>query len=383
MATQRFTCLGDACEDTCCKGWGMQLTQETVNLYQTKAPELMQSVTSGEAEFIMKRDEKTDYCVEFQAGWCGVHKKYGSDYLGDACHFFPRSTRALGDITVMTMALSCPEATRLMLTEDGAHSYSTTTFERVPHSLRNYAPQELSPEAALKIHEACVAEMGNDAFSAERNFMRLSAMVRGLEPQPKDQWEAAVPFYFRMAEGRIPSAELKATDPFMLLNALQGLVHSAPASPRERLMNVINMMARALGVTLNWEKLILDLHPDGTERVVNMQAWWREHGAQYQPILRRYLQAQLRLNLFPFAGLGKTLSERITIIGVRFATVKLALMAACFEAQGAIPETEVVRIVQSLSRFQDHLADSQLSLSIYEETGWTREARLRALVGDV
>lgn len=361
----------------------MQLTQETVNLYQSKAPELMNSVTSGEAEFIMRRDDKTDYCIEFQAGWCGVHKKYGTEFLGDACHFFPRSTRALGDITVMTMALSCPEATRLMLFEDGAHTYHETMFERVPHSLRDYASQGLSAEAALNIHEACVAEMGNEAHSAERNFMRLSAMARGLELQPKEQWEAAVPFYYRMAEGRIPPAEPKETDQFMLLNALQGLVHAAPASPRERLMHVLTMTAHAMGVTLNWEKLILDLHPDGMTRLLKMKSWWQEHASCYQPVLRRYLQAQLRLNLFPFAGLGNRLAERVTIIGVRFATVKLALMAACFEAQTAIDDAEIVRIVQSLSRFQDHLADPQLSLSIYEETGWTKESRLRALVGDL
>jgi lysine-N-methylase len=382
-ATTRFTCLGDACEDTCCKGWGMQLSKETVELYKKEAPELLESVTSGEAEFIMKRDEKTDYCVQFQEGWCGIHKTRGSNFLGDACHFFPRSTRALGNLKVMTMALSCPEATRMMLCEDGTLAYRDAEIERIPHTLRDYKPEALSAEAALKVHEACVEAMGDTQFTAERNLMRLSAMTRGLELQPVDQWEGAVAFYFRMAESRLPEAESKANDLFMILNALQGLVASAPPSPRERLRAIMDMVARSLGVTLNWDTLVLSIHPDAPERVIRMLKGWKEHQERYQPILRRYLQAQLRLNLFPFAGLGRTLTERVTIIAVRFTTVKLALMSACFEAQGAIPDEEVVRIVQTISRFQDHLADSELSLSIYEETGWLREARLRALVGDV
>lgn len=361
----------------------MQLTRETVDLYKSKAPELMNSVASGESEFIMKRDEKTDYCVQFVDGWCGIHKKYGTDLLGDACHFYPRATRALADTPLMTLALSCPESARLMLYEEGSLVYSAQEKPRLPYSLKNFAPEELSGEVALKIHEACVAEMGNADYSAEHNLMRLSAMATGLALQPQDAWEGAVPFYFRMAEGRIPPAEAHSRDLFMLLNALQGLVSSAPKSPRERLMRVMGLMASAMNIELNWDTLILNIRPDAPERVLRMLAWWKTHGEQYQTVLRRYLQAQLRLNLFPFAGLGKTLTERVTIIGVRFATVKLALMSACFEAQGAIGEAEVVRIIQSLSRFQDHLADSELSISMYQELGWTREARLRALVGDL
>jgi hypothetical protein len=48
-----------------------------------------------------------------------------------------------------------------------------------------------------------------------------------------------------------------------------------------------------------------------------------------------------------------------------------------------IDDAQVVRIVQSLSRVLDHLADPELSLKIYEEPGWLREPRLRALMGDV
>jgi hypothetical protein len=109
---------------------------------------------------------------------------------------------------------------------------------------------------------------------------------------------------------------------------------------------------------------------------------YKPHEAACQPILRRYLQAQMALALFPFAGLGTTLEQRITIIGVRFATIKLALMAEIVRAGGMPAEAEIIRAIYSISRFLDHLADPTLSLSIYQETGWIREARLRALVCD-
>ena len=70
---EKFQCLGDKCEDTCCKGWGMQLDPVRKKLYEKEAPELMDAVTSGEAELIMKRDPETDYCVKFDDGWCSIH----------------------------------------------------------------------------------------------------------------------------------------------------------------------------------------------------------------------------------------------------------------------------------------------------------------------
>lgn len=70
-------------------------------------------------------------------------------------------------------------------------------------------------------------------------------------------------------------------------------------------------------------------------------------------------------------------------MGVRFATIRLALMCACKMHDGLIDEAQQVRIIQSIARVLDHLADPTLSLQIYEEPGWLREGRLRALVGDV
>jgi hypothetical protein len=43
-------------------------------------------------------------------------------------------------------------------------------------------------------------------------------------------------------------------------------------------------------------------------------------------------------------------------------------------------EETVVRVVQSLSRILDHLGDPAFSLSIFTETGWITEPRMRGLL---
>lgn len=378
-----FECLGDACPDTCCKGWGMQLDPATREKYIREAPELMEAVTTGEAEWIMKRDPVTDYCVKFTDGLCAIHKDKGTAFLGDACHFFPRITRSLGEVHLMTAALSCPEVTRLALFSQGAFALQPAQADRLPWSLMDYLPEGLSETEAVNVHTAFVHAAGDETVSPERSMARLGSVVRSLQMQDSKSWPMAVEFYLKHVDGRLPVPEENIADPFNLLHALVGLLKAAKPSARPRLEETIRSMEEALYVSIHRETLTLTTSDASPRAYLALRGAWREQwAAHFAPILRRWIQAQLAASLFPFSGLGDSLTERITIICVRFATLRLALMSCCHAHQGIPSDEETIRVIQSLSRFLDHLADPALSLSMYKETGWTLEARARGLLGD-
>ncbi len=357
----------------------MQLAAENVAKYEAEAPELLASVVSGEATYVMKRDPATEACVKLEQGWCGIHRDYGAAMLGDACYFFPRITRSIGDTIVTTAALSCPESARLMLLEADGFNWQPREPGRLPYAMRQYLPAGMEEADALTLHNQWLAEAANPAYGAETNLMRLSTVMQALALQPVTQWAAASGFYFRIAAERVPAAEAAAADPFNLTHALQGLVAVSTQAKRPRLRQTIDTMAEMLGISFHGSGIMLA--DDAAQRFLTVQHHWRTvAAAPLQPVLLRYLQAQVSIALLPFGGLGTTFTERMAIIGVRFATVKLALMAAAAKAGGVLAEQEIIRVVQSLSRFLDHLADPELSLKIYHEAGWMREARLHALV---
>lgn len=379
-----FQCLGAECEDTCCKGWGMQLTRETVDLYRRQAPELMEAVDNGESEFIMKRDPKTDYCVKFDQGLCSIHRDYGTAFLGDACHFYPRITRKLGNRSLMTAALSCPEAARLALFTPAGFAWEEIPTERLPYSLKEYLPDALEEDQALSIHHGFLALVQDEAMSAERMMACIGSVARSLEMLSIFDWTAAAGFYFKMAESRLIPAEPAMADPFNLLHTLNMLLSAAKMTPRPRLEATLNSMAHALSVVVERNPANIQTSDGSIDAWNHLTACYRQLWfADIQKILKRWLAAQLAMSLFPFSGFGATFSERVTTLGVRFSTVRLALIS-CAHAHGAVPpEKESIRVVQSLARFMDHLADPTLSLDLYRQTGWTREARLRALIGDI
>lgn len=370
---KEFSCLGDRCEDTCCKGWGMQVDEATYQKYCNEAPELADAVTSGEADHIMKRDPETDYCIKFENGWCGVHREKGTEFLGDACHFFPRITRSIGKYTTQTASLSCPEVARLTLLQEHPFALENTEDTRLPYSLKDYQPEELTDDEALETHVKFIESIEDVNVSAERILCRRHSVAESLASLPMKSWPEAVPFYMKTADSRLATPEINHADPFNLFHALVGLVGAAKKTTRKRLDDVLEDMQSMLDVSFD-DKGTLTLSDNSLESYRDAQEQWQCQGEKWQPILKRWIQAQLSISLFPFAGLGETLSDRITIIIVRFATFRLALMAQLSQ-NGEVTEDDIVRISQSLARFMDHLADPSLSMDIYKETGWNKTAR--------
>ncbi|MEI7668772.1 MAG: flagellin lysine-N-methylase [Pseudomonadota bacterium] len=378
----KFKCTGGECPDTCCKSWNMQIDDKTINLYKEKAPDLLDSVTENSSnEYIMRRDTQTGFCVRFSDGLCGIQNKYGEDYLGDACNFYPRAIKKIGNDVVATATLSCPEIARLALFDKDAFNKKKMQIAKLPYSVKNYLPEQLSEVQANEIHNIFLNEALSETTSPEHKIMRMIVVCESLERISVSSWHDAVPFYFEHADSGIPNPERKESDQVLLLQSLCGLVFAAKKLGDNRLMQTIETIEEALHVTIRRDNLMIAALPDSVNAVINLiEKWNNSVKENFSEILSRYLAMQLSLAFFPFSGFGEKLTERITIIGIRFATIRLAL-ASAYQKNGKMPdESEIIRIIQSLSRFMDHLGDAEFSLKIYEETGWLKKERFMGLI---
>ena len=380
-----FVCTGASCEDTCCIGWGMQVDDGTWERYTTTAPDIAQDVTEEHGIRVMKRDSSTGTCVRFDNGLCGIQSQKGTDYLGDACHFFPRITRNLGQHTLMTAALSCPEITRIALkTDQNILFQDDSSISRLPHTIKNYLPQDISSDDSITIHRQFLELTQNETRTAERTLAVIGSTARSLVMLPHASWAAATPFYINTAEAKLIPAQQHPEDPFNLLHALAGLVDASSAKGRPRLEQTISDIEQALDVTLNRKHGAITTTERSLDAMLMMEHQWRvQWSTPLQPILRRWLGVQLSNTLFPFAGFGNGLLEVVTLLSLRFAITRLALMSFCYAHQQLPTEDDTIRIIQSLSRFLDHLTSPELSIQICQETGWIRESRLRAIIGDI
>ncbi len=377
-----FICIADKCEDTCCKHWSMQVDLKTFELYKKAAPELVEAVESDNTGgYIMKKDTQTGYCVKFENGKCGIQNKYGDSFLGDACYSYPRITRVLGRANIVTATMSCPEVARLALYGNDPFKIEQNDIVRVPQDRKNILPESILLDDAIAIHSLFIDITKNESISAEQIFARIASISRSLQRVEKKDWVRAAPLYLRLVDGVLPSPEKNINDPFNLLHSLCGLVVASNKNISPRLKQAIDDMEKALCVELDWKNILIKADEKSLAAYYGIKNRWENGGKSvYDSVLKKWLGAQLSASFYPFAGLGDDLIGKVTIIGVRFAILKLALASAYSIYGGKLHQDDVVRITQSLSRFLEHLADPAFSLRIYAETGWDRENRMLGLL---
>ncbi len=363
-----FKCLGDKCIDTCCKNWNMQLDTEHLDLYKKEAPELLDSVSEYNDSMIMKRDSNSGYCVKFEDGWCGIHKKYGDKFLGDACNFYPRVSRIFADEqTLMTATMSCPEIARIALLEGKSNTYKEQLIDRLPNTIKNYTHGELNSSQMLEIHNIFMNQANSTDSSADVIIKRIITVSRSLDMLDKNQWCEASNFLFKMADARIIPSENQEHDELKLLMSLAILMNVSKNKISDRLTAVFSDIEDYLGIKFDFSSMSILALRDKKSTALE---------GNYQDILKNWLKMQLSTASYPFAGLGESLYDKAVIIAVRYATLKLALRASSHYAD---EDKRIIRPVQSLSRFLDHLASPELSMEIYKANDWILENRINAL----
>lgn len=374
-----FNCLQGDCPDTCCKGWSMQLDDKTFEKY--KGTELEDSVAyDGQNDEIrvMKRDPETDYCVKFTDGICSVHAEQGSQMIGDACNFYPRVTRKLGDEHIMTATLSCPEIARLAFFEDLGFENTPQETDRLPNIITDYLEgDDITTEQAMKIHNSFL-EACDDEAAPEKIMARIYSASESMKFYEMQQWAEGVHLMIKMGDMKLPAPSIDEADAYKLVQIFAGIVHATGKKPNPRLIEALEKIEKAIGAKINWETLVLE--PTDGKALGKTLKYWEKNKSEMDSILKRYLKSQISFTTFPFAGLAADLEDKAKLLIFRFALTRLALMALL--ANDEVTDENVVLVVQSISRVLDHLGDATLTLSLFDQAGWSTDTKIRGLLMD-
>jgi lysine-N-methylase len=133
-----FKCIGSLCEDTCCSGWAVHIDSKTFRLYRlNKHPELAplfkialsreDANSAKNATAFGRMKMKTDGSCHFlQADrLCSIQRIMGSEALSHTCKTYPRYHNQFGGQREYSLAISCPEAARLVLLSSDPISFHT------------------------------------------------------------------------------------------------------------------------------------------------------------------------------------------------------------------------------------------------------------------
>ena len=116
-----FRCRADRCRHSCCRGWEIDVDEDSAKLYRglpgELGGELREALFSDEEGWHFRLDEE-ERCPFLESdGLCRLIKRLGEEALCDICALHPRFFEELDADELWGLGLSCEEAAALLLKE--------------------------------------------------------------------------------------------------------------------------------------------------------------------------------------------------------------------------------------------------------------------------
>jgi lysine-N-methylase len=349
--------------------------------YQEKAPQLLAAIDPEAG--IMRRGGAQQACNQLCEGGCNIQAQYGEEMLGDACYFYPRTLHAVAGQYRMVGDISCPEMLRIILSEPQPFAVQDTLLGREPQPRRDLVPDGWSAAQVDALHAHAMAIAGDNARPPEEALAELLHLAELLTEAPTGDWRGLLPLVQQRMAMTEPAALPAAA--YAVYYALALLEAFGTANPHARLCDIMATMEQQLDCRFDRAARSITMGADSFHVHARLVGRWQiDARTSLAPVLRRWLQAQVAMTYFPFGGFADiTMLQRAAIMVQRFATVRLALM--CHVAPNGVPPDEetVIRVIQGVARFMNHIADAKLTLMIHRDSGWVDTPRLRGLIAGV
>ena len=120
---ESFRCRASACRHSCCRGWEIDIDENTLELYWGLRGEWREKMDAAVvcddsgAHFRLTEDERCPFLQ--QDGLCELICAFGEDALCDICALHPRFYELVGSYELAGLGLSCEAVCDLLLAEEG------------------------------------------------------------------------------------------------------------------------------------------------------------------------------------------------------------------------------------------------------------------------
>jgi len=368
-----FRCIGNECEDSCCKKLEIPVNRDTYLKYKRLedrkfSERLVQGMEVLEASkrrsdqyAVIKLDEATGHCTFLENGLCSIQMKLGESCLSKVCASYPRRSNQVDDTFETSALLSCPEAARLALLNPEGMSFTYVEAEQpitIGARMTTKVPSGI-PYAKYfwDIRTFAVEMLQNRSYSLSHRVMQLAVLAVALDESCAKGKGDQIPHIIQRFRdqldggGEIAKTETFPTDlhfQFKFLNALLLLLISAKVSNNDKYMEC------------------LDQYIDGIQKAgdgFSEQELVRYYGecrrnyydpfmAEHEYIFENYLVNQLFSSAFPYDTELK-LFTKVFYMGVIYGLLRMQLigMAACHERLTA---DMIIQLIYSFIRNFEH-----------------------------
>ena len=165
---EKFKCIADKCQHSCCIGWEIDIDEDTMDLYNSLdgdfAEKIRGNIAGDVPHFILSEGDRCPFLNK--NGLCDIICELGDGAICDICYLHPRFSNFHDEFTETGLGLCCEEAVRIILTENEKFS--------VP------LPEKVKNQAFFREREEVFEILQNRNETILQRFKRLSQKY-GLE----------------------------------------------------------------------------------------------------------------------------------------------------------------------------------------------------------
>ena len=118
-----FQCIASKCKDSCCRGWCIDVDEESKNRLLQLQGDIGEKIRSKlkeeEGNIFFPLEENGDCPFLLKNGLCEMIVSAGEDALCTVCASYPRMKQIYGNYAIYDLNASCEEALRLILAWNG------------------------------------------------------------------------------------------------------------------------------------------------------------------------------------------------------------------------------------------------------------------------
>lgn len=365
-----FSCIGSACEDTCCAGWDITVDKKTYQAYRKiRQPEMAEKLQkyvkrnrkqnddSDYAKFIL--DENKNCHMMSEDGLCNIHKELGEEFLCNTCAVYPRYLTRVDNVTEKSLTLSCPEAARVvLLREEGIGFIETEEPKNTRGLMNNEIRLEKYPHFwDLRIF--IIQLMQSRQQSIEIRLIVLGLFLQKFEQLKPNELEQELPSVMQDYLNRLDNEEFIES-----LKNIKGNLNFQVNLARE-------LIRYRMSDGVTWEKYVvilqqliegLELEEDDNNEIKDMETTIAKYQESYSNLykafmkdneymLENYVVNYVFKNLFPYDY--NSLFESYMMLVIHFTLIKLHLIGMAAKQQQLTQEM-VIECVQQLAKIVEH-----------------------------
>lgn len=138
----KFKCVADRCEATCCAGWQIVIDEAALLRYQSEPGEYGEVLRKriDWEEGVFKQDCRKRCAFLNENNLCEMYQQLGKESLCVTCGNYPRHIEEFENLREITLTVSCPEVARILLEQKEPVCFTEEEIDEEEEEFEEFDP---------------------------------------------------------------------------------------------------------------------------------------------------------------------------------------------------------------------------------------------------